>query len=320
MVYGVIHGGIFMGTEGNRSVVREMAHRYNQLYLTPEKGISATVVYSDIVRFGKVPEEIREMIRTDRLTGFRGNENARLFSEITPAGKVEIVYLEERSDFDRFLQIMAFAGEPAEVGSNIESAEILGVTNWRRIEAHMNDYLENGTEKVSWRDELRRFTDDKQNYQDSIILIGSGGYCGLSAAEAGYDEFVWENASVKIKIYSSCAKFIMRRLFSDYKNIIWEEMLSDCIGLLFVFNKYDVSLAKKLLGVSKKGYDRRGKLINFCGESCDDIDELAVRIAQAVEKLGTRVKKLVSAEVRDYYDVLFSLEEDMNEFVSVIKG
>ena len=309
-----------MGTEGNQSVVREMAHRYNQLYLTPEKGMSGTVAYSDIVRYGKIPKELSEKISAEDLPGFKGNVNDRLFSEVTPAGRVDIVYLHERSDFERFLQIMAFAGEPAEVASRIESAEILGVTNWRRIEEHMNQYLEAGSEKISWRDELRRFTDDKKNFQDSIILIGSGGYCGLTASEAGIDEFVWDTVSVKIKIYSSCARFIMRRLFSDYKNIIWEEMLSDCIGLLSAFNRYDPALAKKFFGVSKKGYDRRGKLINFCGESIDDIDHLAVRIAEAVDKLGGRVKKLMSSGANDYYDVLFSLEEDMNEFVSVIKG
>ena len=44
------------------------------------------------------------------------------------------------------------------------------------------------------------------------------------------------------------------------------------------------ALAKKFFGVSKKGYDRRGKLINFCGESIDDIDHLAVRIAEAVDR------------------------------------
>ncbi|MBP1592216.1 MAG: hypothetical protein ILP22_09275 [Oscillospiraceae bacterium] len=75
-----------MGTEGNRSVVREMAHRYNQLYLTPKKGISGTVVYSDIVRYGKVPDEISEKIRTVVLSGFRGISSERLFSVITPAG------------------------------------------------------------------------------------------------------------------------------------------------------------------------------------------------------------------------------------------
>ena len=35
------------------SVVERMAYRYNQLYLTPKKGISETGMYYDIVRYGK---------------------------------------------------------------------------------------------------------------------------------------------------------------------------------------------------------------------------------------------------------------------------
>ncbi len=312
--------GFYMGTEERTSVIRQMAYRYNQLYLTPEKGISGTAVYSDIVRFGKVPAELSERISSESLTGFRGNENDRLFSEVTPAGRVDVVYLHEREDFERFLQIMVYGGEPARVSSGIESAEILGVTNWRRIEKHMDEYFAGGGDLRSWRDEMRRFTNDRKNYQDSIILVGSGGYCGITAEEAGVDEVVWESVSRKIKTYSSCARFIIRRLFSEYKNIIWEEMLSDCIGLLFTFNTYDVSLAKKFFGVSSRGYDRRGKLINFCGENSGDIDRLAVRVSEAAEKLASKTKKLVSSGITDYYDVLFSLEENMNEYVSVIRG
>lgn len=317
---GHIHGGDFMSTEGNLSVVQQMAYRYNQLYLTPERGMSGTAEYSDIVCYGVVPDRLVGTVESGELSGFTGSVNDRFFSETTPAGVIEIVYLEERSDFERFLQIMAYGGEPAQVASRTESAEILGVTNWRRIEKHFNEYMASTGRSLSLREEMRMINSEKKSFQDSIILIGSGGYCGIKAEEAGFDADVWNDISVKIKTYSSCARFIMRKVFSDYRNIIWEEMLSDCIGLLFTFNRYDVSLAKKFFGVSKKGYDRRGKLINFCGESPDDADQLAVRVSEAIDKLGSRTKKLISAGITDYYDVLFRLEEHMNEYVSVIKG
>lgn len=308
-----------MGTERNTSVVQEMAYRYNQLYLTPGKGISATLAYSDIVKYGKVPPDMTEMVGSGDLRGFTGSENDRLFSETTPVGVVDIVYLENRSDFERFLRIMAYSGEPAEIAARVESAEISGITNWRKIENHMKEYLEGTGDTVSWRTELRRFSSEKKNYQDSIILVGSGGYCGISANEAGFDEEVWKDISVKLRTYSSCARYILRRLLSDYRNIIWEEILSDCIGLLFTFNRYDASLAKLFFGVSKKGYDRRGKLINFCGECPDDIDELAVRVSEAIDKLGNSVRKMISSGITDYYDVLFRIEKDMKEYISVIK-
>ena len=302
------------------SVMQEMAYRYNQLYLTPEKGVSGTGVYSDIVRYGKLPPEIDEKIKNEGLSGFKCSEKDRLFSENTPAGMVYILFLQERSDFERFVQVMVYSCEPAAVASKIESAEILGVTNWRKIENHMNDYLSNGGSNLSWRDELRKFTNNKKNYQDTILVIGSGGYCGLTAEEAGFEKDTWEEISVKIKIYSSCARYIVRKLFSDYKDIIWEEMLADCAGLLYATGRYDVSLAKKFFGVSGKGYDRRGKLINFKGDSEFEINELAVRVSSATDKLGKYVNKLLAEDDLDYYKILFRLMEEMNTFVSVIKG
>ena len=282
--------------------------------------ISGTGVYSDIVRYGKLPPEIDEKIKNEGLSGFKCSEKDRLFSENTPAGMVDILFLQERSDFERFVQVMVYSCEPAAVASKIESAEILGVTNWRKIENHMNDYLSNGGSNLSWRDELRKFTNNKKNYQDTILVIGSGGYCGLTAEEAGFEKDTWEEISVKIKIYSSCARYIVRKLFSDYKDIIWEEMLADCAGLLYATGRYDVSLAKKFFGVSGKGYDRRGKLINFKGDSEFEINELAVRVSSATDKLGNYVNRMLAEDNTDYYRILFRLMEEMNTFVSIIKG
>lgn len=302
------------------SVVERMAYRYNQLYLTPKKGISETGMYYDIVRYGKIPPEMDEARKKEGLSGFKCSERDRYFSETTPAGKVDIVYLHERCDFERFLQIMVYSGEPANVASRIESAEILGVTNWRKIEDHMNEYLSRGGEKSSWRDELRRFTNNKQNYQDSIILLGNSGYSGLSADDTGFGDIIWEEVSLKIKIYSSCARFICRRLFSEYKNIIWEEILADCIGILFAFNKYDTLLAKKLLGITKKGYDKKSRFMNFCIDLGYDAEVLAMRITDVIDRLDVQIKKLISSGITDYYDVLFRLEEDMEAYVDILKG
>ncbi|MCQ2464419.1 MAG: hypothetical protein MJ095_02405 [Oscillospiraceae bacterium] len=308
-----------MGMETSTSVVQQMAYRYNQLYLTPKRGISGTPEYADIVQYGKLSEEMTKRIENEGLSGFKGTECDRLFSEMTPAGKVDIVYLKERSDFERFLQIMAYNGEPADISPGIERAEIIGVTNWRRIEEHLYSYIETSRYNISLREELRRISENRKNFQDTIILVGGTGYSGLTAAEAGFGESQWEEISMKIRMYSSCAKFIMRRLFSDFRDIIWEEMLSDCIGILFALDRYDTALAKKILGVSRKGYDRRGKLINFCDESVYDIDELAFRVSETVELVGSSVKTLLSDGSSDYYDILFRLEENMSDFVMIYK-
>ncbi len=301
------------------SVMERMAHRYNQLYLSPEKGISETGVYTDIVNYGKTPPEIRTKMNQG-LSGFKCSEFDRLFSEITPAGKVDIVYLHERSDFERFIQIMAYRGEPADISSELESAEIVGITNWRKIEMHMDDYIRRGGSALSWREELRKFRGEKDNYQDTLIIVSNCDYSGVSAEDAGFGDIVWNQVSLKIRIYNACALYACHRMYKNCKSILMEEIFGDCIGMLFALNKYDPVLAKKFMGVSKKGYIGTGKLKTL-DLSCDDmdIDKLAVSVSNVIDKIDSHVKKMLLSGITDYYEVLSRLEDKVNTYISILE-
>jgi len=56
-----VNGGI--GVDNIIPVIEQMAQKYNQLYLTPEQGISGTGLYSDIVHYGKTPPEVLKKIQ-----------------------------------------------------------------------------------------------------------------------------------------------------------------------------------------------------------------------------------------------------------------
>lgn len=300
------------------SVMEIMANRYNQLYLTPKRGISETQMYYDIVDCGKIPPELEEKMESG-LTGFNCNDKDRLFTETTPAGTVDVIYLYDRSDFERFIQIMAYNCEPAKVSEKLDCAEISGITNWRKIENYMNRYFTSGGAADAWKEELDKFTEDKNNFQDSIIVIGNREYSGLNAEDAGFNQDIWSDISLKIKIYSSCAHFICRRLFSECKNRIWEEIVSDCIGILFAFNKYDAELAKKLFGVSKKGYVKHGKYAETYLDPDRNPDELAIKISQTIDKLSQQIRNNILSGITDYYNILIVIEKQMNEYISILK-
>ena len=299
-------------------VIEQMAQKYNQLYLAPEKGISGTGLYSDIVHYGKTPPEVFKKIQNE-LSGFKCSKYGRLFTEITPAGKVEILYIYNNSDFERFLQIMAYRGEPACIPDKIETAEIEGITNWRKIEKHMQDYLFSGGDSVMWSSELKNFTNNRQNYQDTLIVIKRSDYSGITYEKSGYAKLLWNDISLKIKIYYACTHYVCRKMYGGCKNIIWNELVADCMGILFALNKYDVLLAKKFLGVSKHGYDNHGRLINYCSETENDLNELAVKISTVIDKMSVQIKKLLASGITDYYNILFNLQERMNTYLDIIK-
>ncbi len=305
------------GMNETTSVIEKMAYRYNQLYLTPEKGISETGTYYDIVHNGKTPPEIIQKIHDNNL-GFTCSDKDKLICEITPAGKIEIIFFAEQSDFDRFIQIMAFKGEPAPISPQTESVEITGITNWRKIENHMNDYIISGGDYLSWKEELKRFTDNKKNYQDSVIIIKDCDYCGITAKEAGFSEEEWNDISLKIRIYNACTRYTFRHMYKRKTNIIWDEAVADCIGLLFALNKYDTGLAKKFFGISKKGYSGKGKLETICTEIDDDIDKTAGKTGLLIDRINMFVNALMFSGINDYYEILCRLEEKYSSYVSIL--
>ncbi len=312
----LIIGGIYM--RGSISVLEKMAHRYNQLYLDPESGVSETGIYSDIVKYGVIPTEISEKIKNG-LNGFKCSENDKYFSEITPVGKIEILYIHERSDFERFIQIMAYRGEPAPVAENIDVVEIDGITNWRKIERHMDEYFINGGNKKAWQDELINFQKDKKNYQDDLIVVTDCNYGGLSYDKTGYSEFLWKEISLKMNIYSSCTRMIRRRLYPESNNSIWAEITVDCIGMLFAINKFDPDLEKKILGISKTGYDKKGKLSLCVNQKNTNLNDLSVKLTSVIGKICTYVKKLIDSGCTDYYDILPKLEEKKDNYISLFE-
>lgn len=300
------------------SVLEKMAHRYNQLYLNPETGISETGVYSDIVQYGKIPPEVSEKMKKG-LSGFKCSENDKFFSEITPVGKVEILYIHERSDFERFIQIMAYRGEPVSISENLDIAEIDGITNWRKIENHMNDYFINGGHHTMWRDELDNFKKSKTNYQDDLIVVTDSNYCGVNADQTEYSEFLWKEISMKMNIYSSCARMIRRRIYHNCSNKLWEEINADCIGMLFAINKFDPELENQILGISKNGYNKKGKLQICYPEKNNNLDDIAKKLIPVISKICNYVKKLIESGYMDYYDIIEKLEEKKENYIQLFQ-
>lgn len=129
-----------------KEVIPYLAYIYNQLYVMP--GIEgAKEKYEAIVKRGKsAPEKV--------LSHFLLSEYDKIEVVGTPAGDVKIVTLYERRDFETFLQIMANRCTVKDIPETQGAAIIDGIINWRRIEAHRDEFvkdeLEKGNEIPDW--------------------------------------------------------------------------------------------------------------------------------------------------------------------------
>ena len=260
-------------------VLAKLANQYQQLYLSP--GDEAE--YREVVLKGKEPEK-------KDLSHFKTHPGDAMMWEETPAGRVRIVYLYERKDFELFLQIMAKKCQSVEIPSTQGAAIIDGVVDWEKIHAHRRNCvlrsLSTGV-ALDWKEEFRRFTMNKSNYTDALIVLSGGPYSGVSAEEAGMREREWIDNSIVIRKYHECTHFICRRLYPQKIDAVWDEIVADAVGIRAAFGAYFPNLAERFLGI-QNGVYIGGRLENYVAAD-EDIHDRTIychEVIQRVQKLS----------------------------------
>ena len=289
-----------------RNAIAVLAEEYPQLYLVP--GPQGAAQYRLVVGRGQQPE-------SKDLSHFRGTERDQLRLEDTPAGPVRAVTLCDRADFELFLQIMSRRCEPVEIPPTQGAAILDGVINWNRIRSHQKEYEENaraaGNPAPDWGAEFKRFTADRRNYTDALIILSEGPYSAVPAERAGYPEKEWRQMSLTIRRCHECTHFICRRLFPELIDPVWDELTADAVGIFAALGRYDVHLAELFLGIDEHGYTG-GRLENYAGD--ETLDGLAVRAHRAV----LRLQEMIAASgIRAPYDLAVYLEENKFHCVTV---
>ena len=277
------------GTE----VLRALAKKYYGLYLPVEKGMSQSPWYRQYVLAGK-PEN------TEELPGFTGSEQDEIFPFSTPAGEVEVIYLERREDFELFLQKLAYRCEPEPIRPDVGAMMISGVINWEKIESHKRKYLEKGN--LDWKEEFRRFTSRPENFKDRVLILSGGPYSNYPAQKAGYTPEEWKQISIDIRMYHECTHYVCRNRWPEKKETVLDEVLADAVGLLGATGRYDRRLALEFLGVAEDGTYTGGRLGAYVSE-----DELPQKAAYALE-ISKKIENICKSEEKAGSDP-FSITE-----------
>ncbi|MCR4909127.1 MAG: hypothetical protein K5985_09860 [Lachnospiraceae bacterium] len=287
-----------------RAVLESLAEIYRQLYLVPGK--KGEEEYSLVVRQGQEPEE-------KNLSHFKSDEKDSLVFMDTPVGEVCVITLNERQDFVTFLQIMA--NRCAEVNiPDTQGASILsGVINWRKIEARRDAFFEEEKEKGNdfpdWNGEFKRFTSDKSNYLDTLIVLSVGPYSFVPGSEFGFSAEEWTAYSNTIRLYHECTHFICRKKFPEKKDAVMDELVADAVGIYAAFGKFNRQMEERFLGISG-GHYTGGRLENYV--TADTEEEKSRILAEMSGK--------VSAVLSEFDDII-SARESISPFeLAVLLG
>lgn len=250
------------------NVLPYLAKIYQQLYLVP--GEESAKEYVKIVRSGK------EAANKD-LSHFRMDPSDSLTLEKTPAGEVRILTLHNRKDFEMFYTIVAHKCVPYQVPASLGASLLDGMINWEKINRHEQEWVAEqkkaGNPCPDVDAEFQRFTSDKKNYLDALIVLSYGPYSNISAQAAGFAPEEWLSLSGSIRKYHECTHFICRRLYREKIDPIWDELVADAEGIYETFGYMDVKLEELFLGINENGYDK-GRLENYVKPE-DDIQVIA---------------------------------------------
>ncbi len=279
-------------------VIETLADTYRQLFVVPGSG--AKEKYLDIVQRGLEPD-CRD------LSHFITSDEDSITYEETPAGKVSVITLGRREDFVTFLRIMANRCEKVDIPDTQGASILDGVINWRKIERHRIKFLESLDNKEdavkAWKEEFGRFTSDRRNFKDTLIILSIGPYSAVPAAKLGLFDEEWIKLSGMIRKYHECTHFICRKLYPDKKDAIWDELVADAAGIVAAFGKYDPDMGKLFLGIEGDTYTG-GRLENYA-----DVD---VRLTQKVSGVLDSFSSVAAEHPgTDPYELAIMLEEQM---------
>ena len=248
------------------SDIKRLSRRYPQLLLPIQTGARQTEKYKDAVLGGQIP---------DTAPDFACPKDIALSSYDTPAGRAEILYLGDRGDFVHAYRALGYRCEPAEIPDSVGAAAIRGLINWEKIHNHRDAYLAAGGE--DWSGEFNRFTSDKKNYLDSLILL----------------------SALTIRKYHELTHFVCRGLCPDDIDALRDEVIADAIGLVAAFGRYDTKLARRFLGTEGGVFHAGGRLSHYVKE--DELDAAVTRVNAMIDETAAKIEKALPESGGDLF-------------------
>lgn len=219
-------------------LIVNLSKQYPQLLIPITENAHKTVLYRDAVMRGQ---------QVCKEPDFIGSPEDSYTVEKTPVGNIGILCLGNRQDFEHALCALAYRCEPRAIPASVGANYIGGLPNWEKIRKHKQDYLESGGN--DWAGEFRRFTADKSNYTDSLILLSTGYYSNIQPEEIGLSPEDWKTKSLEIRKHHELTHFIYRKSYPGDVDVIRDEVLADYIGIKKAFGTYIPRYARMFLGI-----------------------------------------------------------------------
>lgn len=234
-----------------------------QLQFGIRAGISDEPGYRAATRKGEAPPE------PEPAASLKDPEGLRLYLHETLAGKVPVLEIANRDDFEHLVQALTARNEPEVVPESMGACIVGGYNNWDRIWAHRSAWKAANpmiNTDARWPAEFKRLTGDKSAYQDRFILLSSGPYSAVPAAEVELEDEAWRERSMVLRRDHECTHYFTVRALGSMRNNLLDELAADYVGIVSAFGEYRRELALRAFGLDQpSGFRAGGRLEVYRG-------------------------------------------------------
>jgi len=258
-------------TEGALAVLRDVLV---QLRFPIRERISHDKDYQAATRRGQWPLSQGLGISLEQPDGIR----IRL--EGTPAGRIPVIVVSSREDFEALVRAVTARNEPVPISRSVNAFMVSGYINWDRVRRYRRRWSVSNPDG-DWRSEFRRLADRRPLYQDRFIIACRGPYSGIDAEALGLDPEQWQGLSLEIRVGHESAHYFTKRAFSSMRNNLLDELIADYAGLVAAFGRFRADWFLHFLGLENyPRYRVGGRLDTYRGDP--PLSEGAFTILKAV--------------------------------------
>ena len=217
----------------------------------------------------------------------------------TAAGNVPILSFATRKDFEYALISLTNRNEPKTINENIGAMLIGGYNNLERIEFFKQEFLKSH-QADAWRATLNRLLQDSDNYRDSLILVASGPYSGVSARDMNLPNNEWINLSTKIRKHHEATHYFTRRMLGGTYTNLLDELIADYMGLAQGIGEFKADWFLRFMGVNQNEYTPDSRLEHYSGDIKPGTTAFSILI-QLIQKAAVNVEAADKVRMRNPY-------------------
>ena len=196
------------------------------------------------------------------------------------AGRVPVIVAGDRRDFERLVQALSSRNEPVPVPPAMGACLVKGLNNWSRV-AEFRAAWERQHPDGDWSQGFAELVPQKPLYQDRFVLLSTGPYSNLPAADAGFDRQTWLSTSLAIRREHELTHYFVYRVFGVMRTHVFDEIVADFIGIGRALGEYRPDLALRCLGLENfPAYRPGGRLEMYYADA--SLSPAAVEIVQTL--------------------------------------